>query len=79
MSQFEEQKQEDERIESTENLVNVSLEAVAANRESLEATTRRTTRARSRSTSPTELRSCPLTSSPNSTRSNTRNAARAPT
>ena len=38
MSQFEEQKQEDERIESTENLVNVSLEAVAANRESLEAT-----------------------------------------
>ena len=38
MSQFEEPKQEDERIESTENLVNVSLEAVAANRESLEAT-----------------------------------------
>ena len=38
MSPFEEQKQEDERIESTENLVNVSLEAVAANRESLEAT-----------------------------------------
>ena len=38
MSQFEEPKQEDERIESTEDLVNVSLEAVAANRESLEAT-----------------------------------------
>ncbi|MGN1065351.1 MAG: aminotransferase class I/II-fold pyridoxal phosphate-dependent enzyme, partial [Thermoguttaceae bacterium] len=38
MSQFEEPKQEDERIESTENLVNVSSEAVAANRESLEAT-----------------------------------------